>query len=177
MWIICHFIWGCSWPQDWILSYSYIRVLCCNLHIVIMVKVKVVPLLNELSTRLRSYMEGSRCMHTCFLDLGNGWRWVVCFIPQERAPSTHCIGGWVGPRTSLDDMEKWKFLTIMGLVLRSPGHPGRSQSRYWLRYRGSRSHNSRAKYGHKCSVLTCSFTEFQMDICRFLSSVSRLVQI
>jgi hypothetical protein len=28
------------------------------------------------------------------------------FTPGERAPSTHWIGGWVGPRASLDDMEK-----------------------------------------------------------------------
>jgi hypothetical protein len=28
------------------------------------------------------------------------------FTPGERAPSTHWIGGWVGPRTDLDDMEK-----------------------------------------------------------------------
>jgi hypothetical protein len=26
--------------------------------------------------------------------------------PRERAPSTHCIGGWVDPRAGLDDMEK-----------------------------------------------------------------------
>jgi hypothetical protein len=25
--------------------------------------------------------------------------------PRERAPDTHCIGGWVGPRASLDAME------------------------------------------------------------------------
>jgi hypothetical protein len=28
------------------------------------------------------------------------------FTPAERAPYTHLIGGWVGPRGSLDDMEK-----------------------------------------------------------------------
>jgi hypothetical protein len=27
------------------------------------------------------------------------------FIPVERAPSTYWIGGWVGPRASLDVME------------------------------------------------------------------------
>jgi hypothetical protein len=26
--------------------------------------------------------------------------------PRERAPGTHCIGGWVDPRAGLDDMEK-----------------------------------------------------------------------
>jgi len=24
------------------------------------------------------------------------------FIPGEKAPSTHCIGGWMGPRDRLD---------------------------------------------------------------------------
>jgi hypothetical protein len=32
------------------------------------------------------------------------------FIPEERAPGTHWIRGWVDPRASLDDMEKRKFL-------------------------------------------------------------------
>jgi hypothetical protein len=34
---------------------------------------------------------------------------------RERARSTHCIGGWVGPRAGLDDVEKRKFLTLLGL--------------------------------------------------------------
>jgi hypothetical protein len=29
--------------------------------------------------------------------------------PRERAPGTHCIGGWVDPRAGLDNMEKWKY--------------------------------------------------------------------
>jgi hypothetical protein len=28
------------------------------------------------------------------------------FTPGERAPSTHWIGGWVGPRAGLEDKEK-----------------------------------------------------------------------
>jgi hypothetical protein len=28
------------------------------------------------------------------------------FTPGERAPGTHWIGGWVGPRTGLDDDEE-----------------------------------------------------------------------
>jgi hypothetical protein len=36
--------------------------------------------------------------------------------PGERAPGTHWIGGWVGPRTGLDDVEKRKFLTFPGLL-------------------------------------------------------------
>jgi hypothetical protein len=28
------------------------------------------------------------------------------FTPEERAPGTHWIGGWVDPRASLDEIEK-----------------------------------------------------------------------
>jgi hypothetical protein len=37
---------------------------------------------------------------------------------EERAPGTHWIGGWVGPRTSLDDTERRRILTLPGLDLR-----------------------------------------------------------
>jgi hypothetical protein len=39
------------------------------------------------------------------------------FNPGERVPGTHWIGGWVGPRTGLDEVEKRKFLTLPGLEL------------------------------------------------------------
>jgi hypothetical protein len=85
---------------------------------------------------------GSGCIDPGFLDLGTWWRWVVSFTPQplyprEKAPSTHWIGGWVGPRAGLDNVEKTKFLTLPGLELRPLGHPARSQSLYWLRYPSS----------------------------------------
>jgi hypothetical protein len=39
-----------------------------------------------------------------------GGEWSVSrpdrFTPGERAPSTHCIQGWVDPRAGLDDVEK-----------------------------------------------------------------------
>jgi hypothetical protein len=31
------------------------------------------------------------------------------FTPGDSAPSTHCIGGWVGPRTGLDTVKKINF--------------------------------------------------------------------
>jgi hypothetical protein len=43
----------------------------------------------------------------------------------------------VEPRADLDDVEKRKFLTLLGLELRPLGRPVRSQSLYWLRYFGS----------------------------------------
>jgi hypothetical protein len=59
------------------------------------------------------------------------------FTQLETAPGTHWIGGWVGPRTGLDDMEKRKSLPLLGLELRSLGRPVRRQSIYRLRYPGS----------------------------------------
>jgi hypothetical protein len=41
--------------------------------------------------------------------------------PSPFTPVTHCIGGWVGPRAGLDDVEKRKFLTLPGLELRPLG--------------------------------------------------------
>jgi hypothetical protein len=59
------------------------------------------------------------------------------FTSGERAPSTHWIGGWVGPRAGLDDVEKRKLLTLPGLELRPLGHPARIQSLYRLVFPGS----------------------------------------
>jgi hypothetical protein len=44
-----------------------------------------------------------------------------CFTLGERAPGTHWIGGWVGPRAGLGDMEKRKFFILRGLKLRPLG--------------------------------------------------------
>jgi hypothetical protein len=40
------------------------------------------------------------------------------------------IGGWVGLKAGLDDMEKGKFLPLMGLKLRSLGRPVAILMRY-----------------------------------------------
>jgi hypothetical protein len=56
--------------------------------------------------------------------------------PGEKDPGSDWIGGWVGPRAGLDDVEKRKFLTLPGLELRPLGRPARSQSLYRLRYPG-----------------------------------------
>jgi hypothetical protein len=56
------------------------------------------------------------------------------FTPEERTPGIHWIGGWVGPRTGLDDVENRKFLILPGLELRPLCCPSRSQSVYRLRY-------------------------------------------
>jgi hypothetical protein len=54
------------------------------------------------------------------------------FTPRERAPGTHSIGGSVGPKGGLDDVEKRKFLTLPRNELRSLCRPARSQSLYRL---------------------------------------------
>jgi hypothetical protein len=59
------------------------------------------------------------------------------FKPGEIDPDSHWIEGWVDHRTGLDDVEKIKFLTLLGLELRPLGRPVRSQSLYGLRYPGS----------------------------------------
>jgi hypothetical protein len=87
---------------------------------------------------------GSGCIDPHFLDLNTSWRWVVSFThrplyPRERAPSTHCIGGWVDPSAGLDDVEKRKCLTLPGLELRPLCSPARSQSLYRLSYPDSYS--------------------------------------
>jgi hypothetical protein len=38
-------------------------------------------------------------------------------LPPGKSPGTHFIGGWVEPREGLENMEKWKFLTLPGLEL------------------------------------------------------------
>jgi hypothetical protein len=59
------------------------------------------------------------------------------FTPGEEPHGTHWIEDWVDRRAGLDDMEKWKFLTLPGLGLRHLGRPAFSQFLYRLRYPGS----------------------------------------
>jgi hypothetical protein len=59
------------------------------------------------------------------------------FTPGERGPGTHWIGGWVGPRGDLNDVQKRKFLIVPGLELRPLCRPARSQSLYRLSYPGT----------------------------------------
>jgi hypothetical protein len=40
---------------------------------------------------------------------------LCCFTPGETAIGTHWIGGWVGPRTGLDAVEKRKALHVPGI--------------------------------------------------------------
>jgi hypothetical protein len=68
---------------------------------------------------VKTYGEWTRVSLTLVLD---GGEWSAShpghFIPRERAPRYPLDrGGWFGPRASVDDMEKRKFLTLLGLEL------------------------------------------------------------
>jgi hypothetical protein len=58
------------------------------------------------------------------------------FTPEEKAAGTHWIGGWLDPRTGMEDMEKRKFLPLPRPELQTRGRPVCSQSLYWLSYPG-----------------------------------------
>jgi hypothetical protein len=82
---------------------------------------------------------GEWMYRSTFFDLGTSWKRVVRFTPlplypRGKSPDTHWIGGCVGLRAGLDDVERAKFLTLLGLELRPLGRPARSQSLYRLRY-------------------------------------------
>jgi hypothetical protein len=76
------------------------------------------------------------------------------FTPGEKALGTHWVGGWVGPRADLDDVEKTKFLTLPGLELRTLGCAARSQALYRLRYPGSRLSIGYMRWGGRSMKLT-----------------------
>jgi hypothetical protein len=75
-----------------------------------------------------------------FLALVGG-EWLAsrpCHItPRERAPSTHWIGDRANPRAGLDDINKWKFLTLLELQLQPLSCAACSQLLYQLHYCGS----------------------------------------
>jgi hypothetical protein len=62
-----------------------------------------------------------------------GDEWLASRL-DHFTPDTHSKGGLMGPISGLDDGEKRKFLTLLGLELRLTRHPARSQSLYnWYR--------------------------------------------
>jgi hypothetical protein len=38
-----------------------------------------------------------------------------CFTPEETARDTHCTGGWVDPRESVDAVKKRKIIPLLGI--------------------------------------------------------------
>jgi hypothetical protein len=53
-------------------------------------------------------------IHVFLISALAGGEWLASrpgrFTPGNLAPRTHWIGGWMGPRAGLDDVEKRKFL-------------------------------------------------------------------
>jgi hypothetical protein len=79
-----------------------------------------------------TFLEGSA------LDRGEWSASRPChFTPGERAPGTHWIGGWVGPRVGLDAVEKRKILHSWES---NPGRAACSPSLYRLSYPNSLFH-------------------------------------
>jgi hypothetical protein len=82
-------------------------------------KGKVVPVLNYFSTMpwghvgkwryssplLTSELDGDECS-----DSRPGR-----FNLGGKAPDIYCMGGWVGPRDALDDIEKGKIMSLPGI--------------------------------------------------------------
>jgi hypothetical protein len=56
------------------------------------------------------------------------------FTPAERDYYTHWIGGWVGPRAGLEDVEGREISPLPGIKLRPLSRPAFSQSLYRLTY-------------------------------------------
>jgi hypothetical protein len=78
------------------------------------VKGKIIPVLNELSTRPWWYMWEWRYSST-FLNLGIRWSWLVSFrhVPLSSGGNNsgaHSIGGWVALISGLDVTEKERNL-------------------------------------------------------------------
>jgi hypothetical protein len=60
----------------------------------------------------------------------------AALLRGKEPPDAHWIGGWVDPSAGLDDVKR-RFLTLLGLELRTLGRPVLSQSLYRLRNPGS----------------------------------------
>jgi hypothetical protein len=66
------------------------------------------------------------------LNLKNSWKQVVIFTPGEQGHGIHWIGGSVGPKAGLNDLEKRKISPLYGLKPRHLGRRNRSQLLYRL---------------------------------------------
>jgi hypothetical protein len=74
---------------------------------------------------------GSECTVSLIPSLGTRWRWLVAsrkdrFILWERAPSTHRIWWWVGPRVTLDVWRTDKSSPLPGIKSRLYRRPSRN---------------------------------------------------
>jgi hypothetical protein len=65
---------------------------------------------------MKEYCGVEEDLHAFLTSTLNGGEWSAsrpgCFTPRERAPGTHWIGGWVGPRTCMDVVAKRKIPSL-----------------------------------------------------------------
>jgi hypothetical protein len=84
-------------------------------------------------------------------------------LPPDKQPfGTDWIGGWVGLRSGVNDVEKRKFLTLPGLELRAISRSARNQSLYRLCYPWNKN-----------EVPSKSFSEFYERKSFFILTYSR----
>jgi hypothetical protein len=76
-------------------------------------KDKVVPCLTNSALCHEDVWE-SRCIDPHILDISTRWRWSAS-LPGRFTLGTHWIGGWVGTRTGLGNVEKRKISPLAGL--------------------------------------------------------------
>jgi hypothetical protein len=90
---------------------------------------------------MKTYAEMDVWIHAFLTSALVGSEWSASrpgrFTPKERAPGTHWIRGWVGPRTGLDAVENRTILPLPVFELRPLRRPTLSQSLYRQRYPGS----------------------------------------
>jgi hypothetical protein len=97
------------------------------------VKVKFTP---ELATMVQTGGRYSCTLSlTSALDRVDGRRHAPAALSPGKRLGTHCIGGWVGPRASLDGCGN---SSPPAPGIRSPDRPARSESLYRLSYPGPR---------------------------------------
>jgi hypothetical protein len=88
-----------------------------------MCKYRTALLLNEVKVKVFlcltnniAYGGVNVSIHICLTSALDGGEWSASnpgrFILAERAPGTHWIGGWLGPRTGVDNVGKRKFLAL-----------------------------------------------------------------
>jgi hypothetical protein len=82
-------------------------------------KVIVVPVLNYYA--MKAYGEVTVQIHVFLTSTQVGSVWsdsrLGHFTPGERAPDTHGTGSWAGPRISMGNVGKKKFLPLPGFKL------------------------------------------------------------
>jgi hypothetical protein len=76
---------------------------------------------------------------------------------QGKSSGIHCIGGWVGPRTGLDDVERRKYLAPTGT---------RTPTDHFLVHPVAIRYTNYALPVPNCALIHCKITNSPVVICR-----------